>query len=119
MHLAAKRQSLPPSDNYVHRRRKVTQAPSRQAQSLEFTVERSEIVHTSSDVAVLLSTAVSVPIILGSSEAAAARANHLVRARVVLPVLDRFDVSAVTPKALYQGKWHHWQRWELGLTGSG
>lgn len=99
MRIAPKRQSIQPSGKYVHRRRK-RQAPSLKAPSLEFAVERSEVVHTSPQVAIGPNSAVSVGIILGSSVAATARGRHLEGARVILPVLDRFDVSAAATKVV-------------------
>lgn len=72
----------------------------RQAPSLEFAVERSEVVHTSPQVAIVPNSAVSIPVVLGSSVAATARGRHLEGARVVLPVLDRFDVSAAATNVL-------------------
>lgn len=108
MNIAPERQSIQPNDKYVHRRKKrqapslqapSLQAPNLRAPSLEFAVERSEVVHTSSQVAIGPNSAVSVGIILRSSVAATARGRHLEGARVILPVLDRFDVSAAATKA--------------------
>lgn len=72
------------------------QAASPQAPGLEFTVERSEVVHTILQVAVARNIAVSRPSIPRPWEAATVWGRYPEGARGTLPVLDRFDVSAAT-----------------------
>jgi hypothetical protein len=92
------------------------------APSLEFTVERSEVVHTVLQVAIARNTAVTRLSIPRPWVAATATGRHLEGARGTLPVLDRdlMSVSAAVTKPflIKEGICHHWKKGG-GLTGSG